>query len=280
MMETREDLQKGTAGPIPALAAVIQPQNETRTGEALNTGKRASVDTNQPADVAAEELSKAWSRKERAALIELLIDSLDEEADDADLEPSLGFLEPDLTSSDNGYTDDARQDIPQGSTSDGEDGGDDEPSLGFQAGDLFVGRGCQHVHPGDDREVENEHDEPSGDENEPSLGSLSSCYGGGDQTSWGHGGANDFEEEHDGREPDDDQGGEGWLEDCEPSLGWTDTEAARGRYTNWGERSFDLEEQCEDEGDRSDTGIGDADGLLEQVAGIPGCYTGFGRGAL
>ncbi len=37
-------------------------------------------------------------------------------------------------------------------------------------------------------------------------------------------------------------------------------------------RRIDLEEQCDDEGDQSDTGIGDTDGLMEQVSG----YAGYG----
>ena len=65
---------------------------------------------------------------------------------------------------------------------------------------------------------ENGEDEES-DPPEPSLGSLSSS--GGDQTHWGKFGRDDFEDEHDGAEPDDDEGGDGAREDDEPSLGWT-----------------------------------------------------------
>jgi hypothetical protein len=75
--------------------------------------------------------------------------------------------------------------------------------------------------PIDDNELEgpeNGEDEES-DPPEPSLGSLSSS--GGDQTHWGKFGRDDFEDEHDGAEPDDDEGGDGALEDDEPSLGWT-----------------------------------------------------------
>lgn len=85
--------------------------------------------------------------------------------------------------------------------------------------------------------------------------------------------------EHDGREPDcdDEDGG-----DDEPSLGWTPAEAGVGGvYAGSMGQMVDLEEACDDEGDRSDSGIGDADGLLEQVGGISGCYTsGYARAAI
>jgi hypothetical protein len=74
-------------------------------------------------DVSPEDFFKAWSRKEREALVELLIESFDAEAGDPDL----------------------------------------EPSLGFRAGEQFVGRGCEHGETGDDREVEDEHDEEGWD---------------------------------------------------------------------------------------------------------------------
>jgi hypothetical protein len=73
----------------------------------------------------------------------------------------------------------------------------------------------------DDNELdgpENGEDEES-DPPEPSLGSLSSS--GGDHTYWGKFGSGDFEDEHDGAEPDDNEGGDGAKEDDEPSLGWT-----------------------------------------------------------
>jgi hypothetical protein len=73
----------------------------------------------------------------------------------------------------------------------------------------------------DDNELdgpENGEDEDS-DPAEPSLGSLSSS--GGDQTHWGKFGSGDLEDEHDGAEPDDNEGGDGAKEDDEPSLGWT-----------------------------------------------------------
>ena len=75
--------------------------------------------------------------------------------------------------------------------------------------------------PIDDNELdgpENGEDEES-DPAEPSLGSLTSS--GGDQTHWGKFGRDDFEDEHDGSEPDDDEGGDGAREDDEPNLGWT-----------------------------------------------------------
>jgi hypothetical protein len=74
-------------------------------------------------------------------------------------------------------------------------------------------------------DYENELDGPEDAEDEesdppePSLGSLSSS--GGDQTHWGKFGRDDLEDEHDGAEPDNDEGGDGAREDDEPSLGWT-----------------------------------------------------------
>lgn len=108
-----------------AKTATRRRKNETRISGPLKAAERPF----KPTDVSPEELFKAWSRKERATLIELLIDSLDAEAGDPDLEET----------------------------------GDAEPSLGFQAGDIFVGRGCEHGGSGDDREVEDEHDEDTYD---------------------------------------------------------------------------------------------------------------------
>jgi hypothetical protein len=41
------------------------------------------------------------------------------------------------------------------------------------------------------------------------------------QEQWARGGTKDLEDEHDGAEPDDNEGGDGAKEDDEPSLGWT-----------------------------------------------------------
>ena len=54
----------------------------------------------------------------------------------------------------------------------------------------------------------------------------------------------------------------GLLDDDEPSLGWLDDPIAVSDDDLHG---LDLEHQCEDEGDMSDSGIGDPDGLLEQL---------------
>ena len=54
----------------------------------------------------------------------------------------------------------------------------------------------------------------------------------------------------------------GLLDDDEPSLGWLDDPIAVSDDDLHG---LDLEHQCEDEGDISDSGIGDPDGLLEQL---------------
>jgi hypothetical protein len=74
--------------------------------------------------------------------------------------------------------------------------------------------------PIDDNELdgpENGEDEES-DPAEPSLGSLGNHH---EQDLWARGGTKDLEDEHDGREPDDNEGGDGAKEDDEPSLGWT-----------------------------------------------------------
>jgi hypothetical protein len=75
--------------------------------------------------------------------------------------------------------------------------------------------------PIDDNELdgpENGEDDES-DPAEPSLGSVGDMHF--NQEQWARGGTKDLEDEHDGREPDDDEGGDGAKEDCEPSLGWT-----------------------------------------------------------
>src|SRR5665647_1367836 len=86
--------------------------------------------------------------------------------------------------------------------------------------------------PCDDNELdgpENGEDEES-DPAEPSLGAperSASCYGPdghnptGSQTNWADGRRDDLEDQHDGAEPDDNEGGDGAKEDDEPSLGWT-----------------------------------------------------------
>ena len=103
--------------------AIRQRKNETRISEPLKATERPFEQT----DVSPEDLFKAWSRRDRATLIELLIDSLDAEAGDADLEET----------------------------------GDDEPSLGFL--DCWTGSGRSGQAGGctGDREMEDEHDEPS-----------------------------------------------------------------------------------------------------------------------
>lgn len=174
----------------------IKPSKTGRSG-------RAKGNTYEPTDVTPADFFKAWSRKEREALIEVLIDTLDAEAGDADLEET----------------------------------GDVEPSLGS---------------------IE-DHPNPYCDGYD--------LHGGRDQSDWATGNLDDREgDEHDGREPDDDEGGESEKEDNEPSLGWTATEAAFGSYVEIN-GCEDLEEQCEDEGDQSDSGIGGQDGLMDQCAG-------------
>lgn len=73
----------------------------------------------------------------------------------------------------------------------------------------------------------------------------------------------------DDREADDlEHGGEAETENDEPSLGWTDEEATRGRpYAGTMGRSFDLEINAGDmpEDDPAEAGIADYEGLYEQL---------------
>ncbi|WP_441258977.1 hypothetical protein AB7008_15120 [Bradyrhizobium sp. 521_C7_N1_3] len=96
---------------------------------------------------------------------------------------------------------------------------------------------------------------------EPSLGAIErhpSCYEpdgrnwSGDQTVWAGGGTEDLEDEHDGREPGEDE---------EPSLG-----AFEGHHDQdvaWTTNA--LQAFLDKEQDPSESGIVDHDGLLEQV---------------
>lgn len=104
------------------------------------------------------------------------------------------------------------------------DEGDAEPSLGWT--DLEARRG-RHFFWGDvDAELDNADDEPS-------LGSHVLPSGGVSYVGPGLRGLDCEGDEHDGREPgeddepdvDDEDGG-----DKEPAFGWSDEEAARGRY--------------------------------------------------
>jgi hypothetical protein len=99
--------------------AVRKRKNVTPASES----PRADSGSFVKVDITPEDFFKAWSRKEREALVELLIESFDAEAGDPDL----------------------------------------EPSLGFRAGEQFVGRGCEQAEIGDDREVEDEHEEEGWD---------------------------------------------------------------------------------------------------------------------
>ena len=74
-----------------------------------------------------------------------------------------------------------------------EPGGDDEPSLGFTP------HGHLWFDAGDDRELDDVDDEDSGDA-EPSLASLENRP---NQEAWAIGARRDMEDEHDGREYDD-----------------------------------------------------------------------------
>jgi hypothetical protein len=135
--------------------------------------------------------------------------------------------------------------------------GDDEPDLGFlepcTKGD-YLGRSpwdsksfSQCRHQGGNATYENEGDDS---DDEPSLGFIErhcSAYGfgrdfTGNQEHLCVGRGDDLEDEHDGAEP---------PEDDEPSLGWT-TSGVLGGISDF-------------ERDPAESGIGDADGLLEQI---------------
>jgi hypothetical protein len=74
---------------------------------------------------------------------------------------------------------------------------------------------------------------------EPSLGSLTS-HGEGDQSRRAAGGVADVEEEHDVREPVDNEGGDGAAENDEPTLGWPErvNQAANAGSRNGGDREL------------------------------------------
>jgi hypothetical protein len=153
---------------------------------------------------------------------------------------------------------------------DDEPTGDEEPNLGAPNHQAGSWNGIDASSGGnDDEELElgwTEMEARSGrygaagaDVYEPSLGSTGSIH----QGQWCEGGADDTEDEHDGRQPD--------VED-EPELGWTDLQARTGRYVlgpgwyvsdgeptlgstsslnqlHWSNgKNDDLEEQCDDEG--------------------------------
>ena len=116
------------------------------------------------------------------------------------------------------------------------DEGEAEPSLGWTEQEARWGR---HAWSADiDAELDSCDDEPS-------LAAPNQ-YNGGGQTDWAAGTKDDREGDGcaDDREGDEEQhGGEAGHENDEPSLGWTDEEAARGR-TCAGTMglSYDLEE--------------------------------------
>ena len=89
-------------------------------------------------------------------------------------------------------------DISIGSEDD-EDADPAEPSLGWTDQESRWGKPPMPGAHAIDAEIEDEHDEEGGD-SEPSLASLDRAV---DQRDWSGGNAQDLEDEHDGREPDD-----------------------------------------------------------------------------
>lgn len=185
-----------------------QRKSETRIGEPLNTPDGPFVKT----DITPEDFFKAWSRKDKEALVEVLISSLDQADGDSDLEPLLGAPEVREYHERRGHV------WARGATDDRE-------------GDP----GC------DDREDVCEDEGSEHDGSEPSLGwTDGEAAAGGRVYAGSFGSGHDLEDEHDGSEPDVDD---------EPSIGGDDRE--------W------------DDAERS--GIGDVEGLLEQTEFGGGC---------
>ena len=119
--------------------------------------------------------------------------------------------------------------------------------------------------PIDDNELdgpENGEDEES-DPAEPSLGSVGDMHF--NQELWAKGGTKDLEDEHDGAEPDDDEGGDGAKENDEPSLGWT--------LNGQGGSTSPEGDECE---------VGGSVGAEDQThwVGSGGHDTGMGRAAM
>ncbi|MGB3271823.1 MAG: hypothetical protein WBA66_02845 [Xanthobacteraceae bacterium] len=144
-MHTTTNGPQRPTGAISARPATRQRKNKTRISEPLQVNK---AETGIPVT----DFFKTWPRKDREALIEVLIDTLDADAGDPDDEPSLGFVENHPTppfDSDHWWpfkTSDGRQDIDQGKGDDREDEHDgreppedDEPSIGYDEGELNEG---------------------------------------------------------------------------------------------------------------------------------------------
>lgn len=137
-------------------------------------------------DVTPDEFFRAWSRAEREALIEVLIDTLDLESD-CDEDSAV------------------------------DDDGCDEAELersfaGITADDAGL--------PGYNCEDELEADDRGGEaDSEWSLGSVATSETT-SQEHWSAGLESDREEEHDGREPENEHGDDS---DYEPSLGWSES---------------------------------------------------------
>ena len=187
-----------------------------------------------PTDVSPEEVFQAIGRlrKEARDAIDELIRFLDKTDD---------YISRELED------DDDREEV-----------GDDEPDLG--SFDLMADQSKAWRQISDGwvtPEVDAEQDDADA---EPSLGAFErhvSGYGpdgyncSGDQTKWASGGSGDLEDEHDGAEPED-EGGDGAVEDDEPSLGW----GLNGETGNQG--GHDREEGAEPRlpQDRTDLGLG------------------------
>jgi hypothetical protein len=190
------------------------------TNTSANTTEKPQDSRYLPTDISPEEVFQAIGRLRKEARDE--IDKLIRFLDDSDNHMEL---------------EEAVDDVPCDDSELEAGDGDDEPSLCGVSADIGRGPSCIS---GEDLEGD---DTPNGEsaEDEPSLGS--SCTGeDATQELWVTGGRSDLEgDEHDGREPEDEQY-DGKADD-EPSLGWTDEEAARGRtYAGAMGRSCDMEE--------------------------------------
>jgi hypothetical protein len=226
-----------------------QRKSEARIGEPPKAPDSPFVKT----DVTPEDFFKAWSRKDKEALVEVLISSFDQADGDPDEEPLLGAPEVREYHGRRGHvwargaTDDLEDDADdENEHVDDEDDNDDEPSLGSNDGvcQSFWSAGSYDDREGDpgcdDREDVCEDEGSEHDGSESSLGWTDGEAARGLSYAGACGSAYDLEEEHDGCEPDVDD---------EPSIGGDDRE--------W------------DDAERS--GIGDVEGLLEQTEFGGGC---------
>jgi hypothetical protein len=171
---------------------------------------------------------------------EAAIDALDQIDGDPDLEPSFGLLPPGVLDETELDADEEEDDEPEDGDF-GEDDGCDEPSLGAPESRMSCwGQG-------------------------PSLD--------GNQSHWAAGGGLDLEDEDEHGGDIQDEPHDGLDEDgCEPSLGALEFMATQLGWAFSDQRDLEHDDSDdEDDGTAEDaepSGIGDLDGLYEQVEGV------------